>query len=611
MHGGLCIRHEGRVARVGVSREMKRYRDALFMGLPQPVPEQPVELLKAICACAARSSGREVRLMLEEFPPGSVTGLWLDMGDYDLIVLEANTSPLHQVVILGHELWHLKEGHCGHGSAPARWPRPAWWGTAGALPTRSPTSPPVRSRTSKRSGVRRDSAVCSPTGSGPAWSARVARHHSAEWPAASGPRSEDDGREGVNLYIPAAALGIVLAVKLPSLVRRRRSPMVRSVNAVIFLQAAAFFFSAPPTITVVNEMSGVSNFSAVLVYCILSAYACACRVLMENWREDVEVLPHTRRRVRRWIWGHGVVTILLIGCFALGEAPVERQRDFETYYANTPFMREMVLLCLLAVTAAAAAAAAACWNWARDIRRECPQRKTGRRLAAHRAHRPGRRLPDQRHLRCGQARRGRGRLERPDWEPLNRAAVSFACLGTLLIAVGFLIPIVGPWITARVFGPLWTLRSLGPLRRTLCRAGGPRGPVRLSTPWNAGPGRRLTDRMTDIHDRMLELGAYCSEGVRADAYARAREGGSTEAESVALGLAAMFTAAADARALAMPADKEQGVVAVRALRAAEAEYRDLLVGISRALPALAVMPHGAPAGAADSPSPDRHPSGHT
>ncbi len=102
---------------MGVSREMRRYRDALVTGLPQPVPERPVELLKAICACAARSSGRELRLMFEEFPPGSVTGLWLDMGDYDLIVLEANTSPLHQLVILGHELWHLKEGHCGHGSA--------------------------------------------------------------------------------------------------------------------------------------------------------------------------------------------------------------------------------------------------------------------------------------------------------------------------------------------------------------------------------------------------------------------------------------------------------------------------------------------------------------
>ncbi|MEU0391599.1 DUF6545 domain-containing protein [Streptomyces sp. NPDC006208] len=412
----------------------------------------------------------------------------------------------------------------------------------------------------------------------------------------------------MNLYIPAAALSIVLVVKLPSLVRRWRSPVVRSVNAVIFLQAAAFFFSAPPTITLVNETTGVSNFSIVLVYCILSAHSCACRVLMENWREDAQVLPHTRRRVRCWLWGHGVVTILLIGCFVLGEAPVERRRDFETYYADTPFIREMVLLCMLAVTAAATAAAAACWKWARDIRRERPERRT----------------PAGGLLRIGLTVLAVGFLTNVtygmaelaavvaawsgrDWKPLNRAAVSFACLGTLLVAVGFLIPIVGPWIT-RLFGPLWTLRALGPLRRTICRDGGPRGPVRLSTPWNAGPGRRLTDRMTDIHDRMLELGAYCSEEVRADAYARAREGGRTEAESVAFGLAAMFTAAVDARALAMPPDKEQGVVAVRALRAAEAEYRDLLVGISRALPALAVMPHGAPAGAA-SPSPDRHPSG--
>ncbi|MFB7029944.1 MULTISPECIES: toxin-antitoxin system, toxin component [unclassified Streptomyces] len=96
---------------------MKRHRDELITGLPQPVPHDPVELLKAVCASARKSNGREVSLMLEEFPPDTVTGLWVDMGDYDLIAVEANTSPLHQVVILGHELWHLKEGHCGHGGA--------------------------------------------------------------------------------------------------------------------------------------------------------------------------------------------------------------------------------------------------------------------------------------------------------------------------------------------------------------------------------------------------------------------------------------------------------------------------------------------------------------
>ncbi|MFG3490078.1 MULTISPECIES: toxin-antitoxin system, toxin component [unclassified Streptomyces] len=88
-------------------------------GLPTPLPECAGELLKAVCAGVTTRNGREVRLMLEEFPPDTVTGLWLDLGDHDVIVVEANTSPLHQVVILGHELWHLKEGHCGHGGAAA------------------------------------------------------------------------------------------------------------------------------------------------------------------------------------------------------------------------------------------------------------------------------------------------------------------------------------------------------------------------------------------------------------------------------------------------------------------------------------------------------------
>ncbi|MFI5868104.1 toxin-antitoxin system, toxin component [Streptomyces sp. NPDC051546] len=56
--------------------------------------------------------------MMETFPPDTVSGLWIDMGDFDVIAVEAQTSALHQLVILGHELWHRKEGRCGHhGSA--------------------------------------------------------------------------------------------------------------------------------------------------------------------------------------------------------------------------------------------------------------------------------------------------------------------------------------------------------------------------------------------------------------------------------------------------------------------------------------------------------------
>ncbi|MFD3944323.1 MAB_1171c family putative transporter [Streptomyces sp. NPDC058579] len=396
----------------------------------------------------------------------------------------------------------------------------------------------------------------------------------------------------MNLYIPAAALALVLVVKFPYLVKNWRSPVVRSVNTTIFLQAAAFFFAAPPTIVAVNAMTGVSNFSVVLVYCLLCAYACACLVLLQNWREDTRSKPRTHRRVRLYIWCHGGVAILLAGLFALGDAPVERPSDFETYYANSPFIREMVLLCLLTTTTAAALAAAGCWNWARDIHWGGREWRTATGAS----------------LRLGLSFLGAGFLtnltygvakfvaivvvwQGRDGEPINRAGMSFAALGTLLVALGFLIPVAGPWLAERVIGPLRTLRALGPLWRAVRCPADRRTRVRLTTPWYAGPGRRLTDRMTDIHDRTLELLAYCSEELRADACARARAGGATEAESVATGLAAMFKAAAAARALGGPADKEEAAAAARALRAAEAEHRDLLVGVSRAMSAVpAVSP---------------------
>ncbi|MFJ3925925.1 toxin-antitoxin system, toxin component [Streptomyces sp. NPDC090022] len=97
---------------------MKRHRDELFTGVARPLPDTAVALMQAICTYLTDSDGREVRLMLEPFPPDTVTGLWLDMGDFEVVAVEENTTPLHQMVIFGHELWHRKEGGCAqHGSA--------------------------------------------------------------------------------------------------------------------------------------------------------------------------------------------------------------------------------------------------------------------------------------------------------------------------------------------------------------------------------------------------------------------------------------------------------------------------------------------------------------
>ncbi|MET8754351.1 toxin-antitoxin system, toxin component [Streptomyces sp. NPDC004667] len=92
---------------------MKRHRDELFAGVRCPAGLDPQKLFQAICTHLTESSDREVRLMLEPFPPKTVSGLWLDLGDHEVIVVEQNTLPMHQMVILGHELWHREERRSG------------------------------------------------------------------------------------------------------------------------------------------------------------------------------------------------------------------------------------------------------------------------------------------------------------------------------------------------------------------------------------------------------------------------------------------------------------------------------------------------------------------
>src|SRR4029078_4307886 len=99
-------------------------------------------------------------------------------------------------------------------------------------------------------------------------------------------------------YLPALALGIAFVAKLPALRRGWRNPLVRSVCFLVFAAGICFFFAAPPTIKAVNDLTGVPNFSGPLVYCIMSAFSCACLVLIVNWRGGPPEL--VRRSSRRW-----------------------------------------------------------------------------------------------------------------------------------------------------------------------------------------------------------------------------------------------------------------------------------------------------------------------
>lgn len=99
---------------VGIGKDMRRLCGELVAELALPAPAPPAELYGALCAAMSRRRGRPVHFRMSAFPVGTASGLWLDMADRDLVVVEERTAPDHQLVILGHELWHMSAGHCGH-----------------------------------------------------------------------------------------------------------------------------------------------------------------------------------------------------------------------------------------------------------------------------------------------------------------------------------------------------------------------------------------------------------------------------------------------------------------------------------------------------------------
>ncbi|MFI1063646.1 toxin-antitoxin system, toxin component [Streptomyces spororaveus] len=103
-------------------RGMRRL-SARLVGNLQP-PAGGGDAIPAIGQALSRVRGRPVRLRGAVFPPATASGLWIDRTGHDLIVYEENTDREHQLVIIGHEVWHMFQGHCGsvtqHGPTASR-----------------------------------------------------------------------------------------------------------------------------------------------------------------------------------------------------------------------------------------------------------------------------------------------------------------------------------------------------------------------------------------------------------------------------------------------------------------------------------------------------------
>ncbi|AZM62486.1 MULTISPECIES: MAB_1171c family putative transporter [unclassified Streptomyces] len=336
-------------------------------------------------------------------------------------------------------------------------------------------------------------------------------------------------------WIPALVLAAALAIKLPTIIRLWNDPLLRAVGGLLLLACAVFVFVAPSTIVWVNRVTGVPNISAPWVYSLLTAFCGSCLVLIVAWRDGPsERSAATRRATRRVLWAYGSVIVLLWVLFALADVPVERTRDLDTYYATTPFMREEIVLYLLAHTVAGLITSKLIWNWIRtdglDAWLRWGLKFLGIGYALNLAF-------DAAKLTAVGARWTGYDLDRLNLD----VAPALACLSAVSIAVGFILPHAGQYLHARwrIRRAHRRLRPLYLLMRTVHGSG-------LPFVLRAGPELRLTRRETFIRDVLLPLARRTDERLRERSYAAARGLGFAPQRARALAAAVVILDAVEA-----------------------------------------------------------------
>jgi hypothetical protein len=312
----------------------------------------------------------------------------------------------------------------------------------------------------------------------------------------------------ISFWIPTAVLTAALAIKLPSIVKLWKDPLLRAVGGLLVLACGVFVFAAPATIAWTNGVTGVPNIAAPLVYSLITAFCGACLLMITAWRNGISDRSGATRGATRWVVTvYASVIVALWVLFALADVPVERIRDLDTYYANTPFMREEIVLYLLAHTAAALITSKLIWNWIRTGGLDVWLRGGLKFLGVGYAMNL---LYDGSKFSAVVARWTGHDL---DWLSTGLAP-PVASLSAILIAVGFILPHTGQYLHRRVRTRLghWHLRPLYRLMGTV--TGGGRVPFRL----RASPELRLTRRETFIRDALLHLSRFIDEDLRRKAY---------------------------------------------------------------------------------------------
>ncbi|MFH8340781.1 DUF6545 domain-containing protein [Streptomyces sp. AM6-12] len=329
-------------------------------------------------------------------------------------------------------------------------------------------------------------------------------------------------------YASCGLLWLGLLAKAPDLARRWRDPFLLTLSGVLALASLCFLLGAPGTVGFVNGTSGVPNLAAPLTYGTVTAYGAASLALVLRWRGG----PGTGRAIRRWTLGYSAVLAGIAALFLLGDASVERRTDFDTYYATTPYIAEMIVLYLGAHLTAVFVTACRSLSWARRLRGS---------------------------LRAGLVLMGVGNLVGGgysvakllavaarwcgrDWSALG-TTLPAACagLGAAVTVVGIVIPLFAPFLALRA--RCWRAYArLGPLERALTGLL-TRESLRAPRPLWPSATRWLTWRQSSIYNGLHHLGGHLDAGLFRQTYADRSRGGADPQQAEAAAWAAAIAAA--------------------------------------------------------------------
>ncbi|MCY0921964.1 MULTISPECIES: MAB_1171c family putative transporter [unclassified Streptomyces] len=313
---------------------------------------------------------------------------------------------------------------------------------------------------------------------------------------------------GTAYLCSAGGLFFATVIKLLALRKNPRDPLLRAVTATLFIGALLFVTAAPPNLAVINEALGIPNIAAPIVYSILTTFDGVTIVLLIHWRgnDDPRV---TLRQTRLCLTTYAAVVVAIFVLFALGNAPVERLRDLDTYYAGTPWIREMILLYLAAHSVAAVTMVILSWRWARKVPGTL---KLGLQLIA-----VGAACTFAYDLLKYTAIFARWFGHDWDWLSTN-VAFSLAGFSAFLVAAGFLLPSIGQGVGSR-FRALRRFRLLQPLWLEIRPEIPATSPPPM--PWWQPVEHRLMQRERDIFDAVLRLTPWFERATGATVYALA------------------------------------------------------------------------------------------